>query len=203
MSEDNIEERNFVRIDTLLPLHYRPLTPSEYRREKSRILMDHQACLNPFLQLMDRWGSQDEQGMRGGELERLIVPVLAAINEKLDHLLAILNPSDPMALRFESPQPVNISGSGVGLFSGETFPLDTALIMEFLLPFAFPLIVKAIGRIIRVELLEAEHQQWYVVTQFDVIREEDREAIIRYVFREQRVALRARNVPTAPLKTNH
>ena len=30
---------------------------------------------------------------------------------------------------------------------------------------------------------------------FDVIHEEDREVIIRYVFREQRVALRARNLP--------
>jgi hypothetical protein len=203
MPEDNVEERDFVRIDTLLPLHYQPLTPSAYRREKSRILTARQARVNPFLQLMERWGSQDEQGVRGGELERLIVPVLAAMNEKLDHLLAILNPSDPMALRFEAPQTVNISGSGVGLILEETFPLDTALDLELLLPFAFPLIVKAIGRINRVEPLDADHQQWYIGTQFDVIREEDREAIIRYIFREQRVALRARNVPTTPLKADH
>jgi hypothetical protein len=66
MPEDNVEERDFVRIDTLLPLHYQPLTPSEYRREKSRILMDRQGRDNPFFQLMDRGGSQDEQGLRGG-----------------------------------------------------------------------------------------------------------------------------------------
>jgi hypothetical protein len=30
---------------------------------------------------------------------------------------------------------------------------------------------------------------------FDVIHEEDREAIIRYIFREQRIALRARSLP--------
>jgi hypothetical protein len=131
-----------------------------------------------------------------------MMPVLAAMNEKLDHILAILNPSDPMALRFEAPQPVNISGSGVGLISMETFPLDTALVLELVLPFAFPLIVKAIGRINRVEPLDAGHQQWYIRSQFDVIREEDREAIIRYIFREQRVALRARNVLTTPLKVD-
>jgi c-di-GMP-binding flagellar brake protein YcgR len=134
--------------------------------------------------------------MQGGELERFIVTVLAAMNEKLAHILATINPSNPMALRFEAPQPVNISGSGVGLILEETFPLDTALILELLLPFAFPLIIKAIGRINRVEAVDADYQQWYIGTQFDVIHEEDREAIIRYIFREQRVALRARNIPT-------
>lgn len=203
MPGDNAEERNFVRIDTLLPLRYHFLTPSKYRREKSRILMDRQAQVNPFLQLMERWSLQDEQGMRGGDLERLIVPVLAVMNEKLDHILAILNPNDPMALRFEAPQWVNISGSGIGLILQENFPLDTALFLELLLPFPFPLMVKAIGRVTRVEPVDADHldadqQQWYVGTQFDVIREEDREAIIRYIFREQRVALRARNVSTSP-----
>jgi PilZ domain len=196
MPEDNVEERDFVRIDTLLPLHYHSLTLSEYSWEKSRILMDRQSRINPFLQLMERWGSQDEPSMRRGELERFIVTVLAAMNEKLAHILATINPSNPMALRFEAPQPVNISGSGVGLILEETFPLDTALILELLLPFAFPLIIKAIGRINRVEAVDADYQQWYIGTQFDVIHEEDREAIIRYIFREQRVALRARNIPT-------
>jgi PilZ domain len=203
MPGDNAEERNFVRIDTLLPLHYHFLTPNKYRREKSRILMDRQAQVNPFLQLMERWSLQDEQGMRGGDLDRLIVPVLAVMNEKLDHILAILNPNDPMALRFEAPQWVNISGSGIGLILQENFPLDAALLLELLLPFPFPLMVKAIGRVTRVEPVDADHldadqQQWYVGTQFDVIREEDREAIIRYIFREQRVALRARSVSTSP-----
>jgi hypothetical protein len=196
MPEDNVEERDFVRIVTLLPLHYHSLTLSEYSWEKSRILMDRQSRINPFLQLMERWGSQDEPSMRRGELERFIVTVLAAMNEKLAHILATINPSNPMALRFEAPQPVNISGSGVGLILEETFPLDTALILELLLPFAFPLIIKAIGRINRVEAVDADYQQWYIGTQFDVIHEEDREAIIRYIFREQRVALRARNIPT-------
>jgi hypothetical protein len=165
--------------------------------------MDRQAQVNPFLQLMERWSLQDEQGMRGGDLERLIVPVLAVLNEKLDHILTILNPDDPMALRFETPQWVNISGSGIGLILQENFPLDTALFLELLLPFPFPLMVKAISRVNRVDPIDADHlnadqEQWYVGTQFDVIREEDREAIIRYIFREQRVALRARNVYTSP-----
>jgi c-di-GMP-binding flagellar brake protein YcgR len=58
------------------------------------------------------------------------------------------------------------------------------------------LIIKAIGRINRVQAVDADYQQWYIGTQFDLIHEEDREAIIRYIFREQRVALRARNIPT-------
>ncbi len=103
MARENPEDREFVRIETQLPLHYQPLSPGEYRREKARILLDRQARINPLFQLMERWPPQDEQGMRGGELERLIIPMFAAMNDKLDRILATLDPSHPMALRFEEP----------------------------------------------------------------------------------------------------
>jgi hypothetical protein len=193
MSEAQADEREFVRIDTQLPLQYRPLSPAEYRREKARLLTDRQARMHPFFQLMDHWASQDEQSLRSSEFERLIVPVLAALNEKLDRILSIVHPGDPAALRFEEPRPLNISGSGLGLVLNECLPLETAIALEFLLPFPFPLRIKAIGKVNRVEPLAPEPQQWYTGTKFDVIREEDREAIIRYIFREQRLALRTRN----------
>ena len=196
MAEAHSEKREFVRIDTYLPLRYQRLNSTECRREKARILMDRPARMNPFLQLMEHSSSQEEQGARGAELERLIAPALAAMNEKLDRILAILNPADPMALRFEEPQALNISGAGVGLTLLERFPLDTALALEFFLPFPFPLRIKAIGKVNRVEALNHEPQQWYTATKFDVIHEEDREAIIRYIFREQRIALRTRQTPT-------
>ena len=184
MARENPEDREFVRIETQLPLHYRPLSPREYRREKARILLDRQARINPLFQLVERWSPQDEQGMRGGELERLIIPMFAAMNEKLDRILATLDPSHPMALRFEEPHSINISGAGVGLVAKEYFPLETTLALELLLPFLFPLTIKAIGKVNRVESLDAENQQWYIGMKFDVIHEEDREAFIRYVFRE-------------------
>ena len=44
--------------------------------------------------------------MRGGESERLIIPILAAMNEKLDRILSIIDPSDPIALRFKEPHSI-------------------------------------------------------------------------------------------------
>jgi len=149
-----------------------------------------------MLQLIERLASQDKQGLRGGELERLIVPVLAALHEKLDRVLFLLNPQDPVALRFADPQPVNLSGSGLGLTTGEPFLLDAHLGLELLLPLAFPLVIKAIGKVSRVQPWDQEKHQWLIGVRFEVIREEDREAIIHYIFREQRIALRARNTPT-------
>jgi hypothetical protein len=195
------EEHEFVRIATKLPLHYQRLNTAERRREKARILGDQQTRMNPFLQLMERWISQEDQGGRGSDLERLLGPVLAAMNEKLDHILAILDSSDPMALRFEKPLGMSISGSGIGLTLPEYFPLDSILGLDFLLPFPFPLRIKALAKVYRVESLDLTPQQWYVATKFDVIHEEDREAIIRYIFREQRIALRMRNIPAQ--LTNH
>jgi hypothetical protein len=34
MARENTEEREFVRVETQLPLHYRQLSPGEYRRQK-------------------------------------------------------------------------------------------------------------------------------------------------------------------------
>lgn len=187
-----IERREFVRIETQLPLRYRVLNPTEYRREKARILTDPQGRVNPILQLLERWASQDDQ--RGlGELERLIVPVLVSIHEKLDHILFLLNPQDPVALRFEDAQPVNMSGSGLGLTAKESFPPGTLLAVQLLLPFPSPLVINTIGKVGWVRPSDAEPHQWYLGIQFDVIHEEDREAVIRYILREQRIALRARN----------
>jgi PilZ domain len=195
MGRENTEEREFVRVETQLPLHYRQLSPGEYRREKARILLDRQARINSLFQLVERWSSQDEQGMRGGESERLIIPILAAMNEKLDRILSLIDPSDPLALRFKEPHSLNIRGAGMGLVAKECFPLETTLALELVLPFPFPLTIKAIGKVNRVESLDGENQQWDIGMKFDVIHEEDREAIIRYIFREQRIALRARSLP--------
>jgi hypothetical protein len=203
MVDATSEDGAFVRIDTHLPLHYQRLEPMACRREKARILMDRQARMNPFLQLMERWGSQEEQSARGAELERLVGPVLAIMNEKLDRILATLNPADPIALRFEEPRALNISGAGIRLTLPEGFPVDTVLALDFILPFPFPLHVKAIGRVHSIEPLDLEPQRWYTTLYFVVIHEEDREALIRYIFREQRIALRTRNIslPSSHLVT--
>lgn len=57
MARENTEEREFVRVETQLPLHYRQLSPGEYRREKARILLDRQARINFLFQLVERWSS--------------------------------------------------------------------------------------------------------------------------------------------------
>jgi len=201
MARENTEEREFVRAETQLPLHYRQLSAGEYRREKARILLDRQARINSLFQLVERRYSQDEQGMRAGESERLMIPILAAMNDKLDRILSIIDPSDPIALRFKEPQSINISGAGMGWVAKECFPLETTLALELVLPLPFPLTIKAIGKVNRVESLDGENQQWAIGMKFDVIHEEDREAIIRYIFREQRIALRARSLPMLFTKT--
>jgi hypothetical protein len=47
--------------------------------------------------------------MQAGESERLMIAILAAMNEKLDRILSIIDLSDPIALRFKEPQSININ----------------------------------------------------------------------------------------------
>ena len=214
--------REFVRIDTQLPLRYRVLSPAEYRREKARILTAHQGWASPLLQLAEHWASHDKQGKRkaelerfmvpvlaalhekldrilfhmnprdfvalrfqdpqpgtisgyalgrGGDLRRLMVPALAALDERLDRILFFLNPHDPVALRFQETRPVNISGSGLGLTTEEPFSLETTVVLELLLPFLSPLVITSIGKVSRVQLLDREKRRWDIGIKFDVIRE--------------------------------
>jgi hypothetical protein len=125
---------------------------------------------------------------KGVNIPDAMLDYLETINSKLDMLLSIANQEQ---LRQHFPIVVNIveiSGAGLIFWAEDhDFALKDKIELVLFLS-QFPLqMVSAMGRIHR----EEEHvgrKHW--VVDFTSIREYDREAIVRYVFQQQREQIR-------------
>jgi len=85
---------------------------------------------------------------------------------------------------------VNISGAGLRFRSSQPFRPGQILALALLLPLEVPVLVRALGRVVRTHPARGGVQE--VAVEFTQIREEDRERLVRYVFELEREALRRR-----------
>lgn len=86
---------------------------------------------------------------------------------------------------------VNLSGSGMGFFSEECYPIDSHLILRLVLRPFIP--IQAVGKVIRADPT-SDHDQpgFHLGVEFVKIAPDDREAIIRHVLRTQATLQRHR-----------
>ncbi len=167
------------------------------RRTYSRI----ETSLQSFMRKVSSPTAQP--GLRGGfnqgvthlrdELQQTAVPAplldyLEAMNAKLDTILGLLHQTS-----IEQDYPLTgtisqISGAGVQFFTNH--PLAVGDHLELVITLSrFPLyLVNAVGTVTRNNPTSQDTSLW--VLEFTSIRDNDREAIIHYVFREQREIIR-------------
>lgn len=167
------------------------------RRTYTRITTSLQSFMRKAASSLER------PGFRGGfpmgmdhlkdDLQKTSLPAplldyLESMNAKLDTILGLLHQT---SIQTEYPLPgtiSQISGAGVQFTSPATLKLNDHLEIVITLS-RFPLrFVNAVGTITRKEHTNAGIPLW--VFEFTSIRDNDREAIIQYVFQEQREMIR-------------
>lgn len=168
------QKRTYSRVETFFPGRLRILAPGEE---------------NPLYQGCS--GCEPAQGTalrpKGTNLPESVLDFLETINAKLDMLLSLANrghleSSFPVAVNI-----VEISGAGLIFTADREFALDDRLEVVLFLS-QFPLqMAGALGRIHRRDD-RAGRSAWAV--DFTFIREQDREAIVRFVFQQQRERIR-------------
>jgi hypothetical protein len=126
-------------------------------------------------------------GKLGGSLPQALIDFLTAMDAKLDMLISLESQE-----RMRDDFPINleiteISASGVSFRSAE--PLETDTRMELVVYLSrFPLrMAGGMGRVVR---NEQENGSWTGALEFTDIRDTDTEAIVQFVFQEQRQQLR-------------
>jgi hypothetical protein len=167
------ERRTYTRIDTAIQAFMRKTA-------------------SPAVQpgLRGGFSSQPEDHLRDA-LQQTSIPdalldYLEAINAKLDTILGLLHQSSIKAEYPLEATITQISGAGVQFTSPHAFQVGEHLELVITLS-RFPMqLVNAVGTITRRE--ERDHPVW--VVEFTCIRDNDREVIIQYVFREQRELIR-------------
>lgn len=124
---------------------------------------------------------------KGTNLPEALLDFLETINIKLDMLLSLANREQlestfPVAMNI-----VEISGAGLIFIADRDFALDDRLEIVLFLS-QFPLqMAGALGRIHR-------REEWFGKTawavDFTAVRDQDREAVVRFVFQQERERIR-------------
>ncbi len=168
------QKRNYSRVETHLPGRLRLLAAGE----EHSLYYGCSGCNLPA----DSPGRPKVAGMPESMLD-----FLEAINMKLDMLLSIAS-QDHLQNNFpESITIVEISGAGLIFTAKRDFHLDDRVEMVMFLSQVPLRIAGAIGRVHRRDEINGK-SAW--VVDFTSIRESDREAIVRFVFQQQREQIR-------------
>lgn len=168
------QKRNYSRVETYLPGRLRLLAGGD----EQSLYYGCSGCNPP----PEGPGRPKVAGMPESMLD-----FLEAINTKLDMLLSIAS-QDHLQNNFpESIAIVEISGAGLIFTAKRDFQLDDKVELVMFLSQVPLRIAGAIGRIHRRD--EVNGQPAWVVD-FTSIRESDREAVVRFVFQQQREKIR-------------
>lgn len=167
------QKRNYSRVDTSLSGRLRHLPPGEERS------LYHGLSESELPQSMAR--------PKGAGLPETLLSYLETINAKLDMLLSIASQD-----RLQNDFPVSIhivelSGAGLIFTADKEFALNDQIEVIIFLSQVPLRICGAFGRIHRLDEVNAK-PAW--VVDFTSIRESDREAIVQFVFRQQREQIR-------------
>ncbi|MDL1970013.1 MAG: PilZ domain-containing protein [Candidatus Desulfofervidaceae bacterium] len=190
------EKRNYLRIDDYLVFEYKILTPEEYVQEKELFFKQSSGVEKiklkyPFLPLPFFGEKMKEDKTEGSDLEEIFLSLLVGINEKLDNLLQLTGheQSSKETLLFKKPCWANISGAGIRFYTEQPLPPESFLKIRILLPLFSSFTITTLGQVVRVE--KKEKMPYEVAVNFTDIHEDDREALIHYIFVRQRRLIRA------------
>lgn len=167
------ERRTFSRVETRIRAFVRTVDSSE------RLPMAYD---NPMLAV------EEKPDLSGANIHTALGEFLQAMDAKLD---AILSSIHQERLRHEFPLEVEVveaGGNGVRFVSGQEFEDNQAVEMVLVLN-QFPLrLASAVGVVTRQQPVTTTGKQW--VMEFTRVREGDQEAIVSFVFREERERIR-------------
>ena len=154
--------RSYYRVETELAVRVRRATASE---------------LATFEQCFGAGGTEPSVALAPG-----LVTWLRYLDQKLDRVLALLDPSQPRPLEDHGLQHVVISGGGMLVEQTDGLEPGADVIVELVIPGEPPHRVRALGRVVGLRQREGAPG---VGLEFRLIDESDRDAIVRMVNRIQ------------------
>lgn len=127
----------------------------------------------------------------------LLMQMVTRIDWMLTSVLRTLGKDKKYKEALPEFRKVNLSGSGLGFFSEQSFPVGSHLILRLVLRPFIP--IQAIGKVLRAEPMEKEEGPGFAMAvEFVQIAPDDKEAIIRHVLRTQATIQRHRLQSSSP-----
>lgn len=190
----HVPTRTHLRIDAYIIIEHKTITDDLYLQRRRKYIQNMTPDREGYLFTPTR-GLTEE-----GELQATIPPELISeivnIHRKLDLIIKLVGKSGRETVFNKEPQEVNISGSGLRFNSSTEYTPGAYLDMKLVLPVSSGILIELIGQVVRVvnrgiQERAAQEPAYETAVKFTTINEDDRECIIRYVFKRQRELLRS------------
>jgi len=177
--EEREGRREFMRIDDLLRVDYRKISQQEFDRSSGKpeaifrkVFGD--PVIPPEIEEVDL---------------KLLYNLIYQANLKMDRILEALETRDGSPYSSVDTEYVNISGSGMKFVSEQGYAIGDMIALKIFLPMVSNTWLTVLGRV--VSSTELPRKEGYsTAVRFEGLSEDDREMIIRYIFKRQRELLR-------------
>ena len=170
MEETYQRMREFSRVDAIVPLGVRLISPEEKQRIKARISGEINFIRAPLDEPMDK----------------VLAEWLKMINSKLDYLINLWSFKEEGFSSLSTTE-VNISGGGMSFVSDLSYNKGDILELKAVLESPSPVALFLYGEVVKCEMINNAYR---VTVKFINIEEDIRDYIIRFVFHRQRQLLR-------------
>ncbi len=197
MSEEeknNSDNRDAVRIHDSFPIKYNIITQKEYDSKESlyisrRTINRSAGKRNKAEAFSFDWSAiEDEE-----DFDPLLIKILFRLDQKIDIVLARqdeilkkITSQDHEEDIYETGECIDISGSGVNMHISKNPSEGTLLELNIEPPIHPAIQIIALGKITRVSPSRDNEKSGYEISvEFTAINEDDREALIKYIFQRQ------------------
>jgi len=171
--------REYARVDDLLRVDYRKISPEEYVRHQD----------NPE-GIFNRVFGEPLKTPEVEEIDlELLYKLIYQANQKMDRILEILESRDADRYVSAGTEYVNISGSGMRFTADRSFSVGDIIALKIFLPLISSTWMTVLGRVVSSTKLSPK-DGYLTGIHFMGLSEDEREVIIRYVFKRQRELLR-------------
>ena len=192
--KNDSDNRGAVRILDSFPIKFNIITQNEYDGKTS--LYISRRTINRTAGKREKAGvfSFDWSAIEGEEdFDPLLIKILFRLDQKIDlvldrqdEILKKITPQGHEEDTYETGECIDISGTGVNMLVSENLSEETLLELNIEPPIHPAIQIIALGKIIRVcPLRDKEKSGSEVSVAFTAINEDDREALIKYIFQRQ------------------
>ena len=187
------QRREFVRIEVSLPVQCRKIREEDLPERQEELALRPSSLEGMGWNTARIADKKRDNVDSEGDFNLLSLRLLWEISNKLNRLIDILEHNDLRDLEKWEARVLDLSGSGIRISSPREINVDEYLQLEMDIPLLPIAVVACIGKVVWTKSITGKDSvRWEAGLKFVAINEDDREEIIRFIFQQQRMLLRAR-----------
>lgn len=184
---DKVENRQYFRIKTVLPIEVRSISFEEFQNLKPSIQQD----MTSYERIVHDHSFSDTKTVNESYKNVDLYSYLLLLDRKLDVILDFLYQSQMGKNSYSRNIEVEISGAGIKFASEEPFEENEYVEVKIIIPSLSYMKVTALSQVVRSMPVILDGIRYFeVALKFLVINEYNRDLLIKYIFMKEREVVR-------------